>query len=154
MRRRPVLREMVAETRLAKSQLVQPHFVLEDASARVPIDSMPGIERMGIEPLLARVGADLEVGLTSVLLFGLTEDKDAEASAATDPDGVVPRAVRRLRAEFGDALTIATDVCLCGATDHGHCGVLRDGYVQNDESLPLLSAAAAFLVVLVFLTSR
>jgi porphobilinogen synthase len=142
LRRTQALRDAVAETCVQASQLVQPHFLLEDTSARVPIDAMPGIERMGAEPLLERVAADLELGLRSVLLFGLTEKKDARARSATDPDGALPRALKQMRDRFGDALTIYTDVCLCGSTDHGHCGVLKEGRVLNDESLPLLSAMA------------
>ena len=145
LRRTAALREAVAETHLHPSQLVQPHFIVEDPGAQVPIAAMPGIDRMGIDPLVDRVGADLELGITTALLFGVLEDparKDARASSATDPDGLVPRAVAKLRAAFGERLTIVTDVCLCGSTDHGHCGVLRDGEVENDPSLELLTAMA------------
>jgi porphobilinogen synthase len=78
-----------------------------------------------------------------VLLFGLYERKDARASAARARDGLVPRAVRELREALGDSLTIVTDVCLCAATDHGHCGVLEHGHVQNDATLPLLAEMAS-----------
>jgi porphobilinogen synthase len=134
------LREAVAETRLHVARLIQPHFVIEGDNATSVIEAMPGIARMGINKLVERVGADLELGIRSVLLFGLAEHKDALATAATDPKGLIPRAVRRLREKFGDELVIMTDVCLCGSTDHGHCGVLREGKVVNDETLPLLSA--------------
>jgi porphobilinogen synthase len=136
------MRASVAETHVRREQLIQPHFVVEDASARLPIEAMPGVERMGIDALVPRVGADLEVGLNAVLLFGVLDDKDALGSGTADVAGLVPRTVKRLRDEFGDDLLIMTDVCLCGGTDHGHCGVLRDGRVVNDESLPLLSAMA------------
>jgi porphobilinogen synthase len=136
------LREAVAETRLSPTQLIQPHFVMDGSGADVPIDSMPGVVRSGIPSLVQQVVRDRDAGLGSVLLFGVTEHKDAAASAATDPDGLVPRAVRALRDACGDDLLILTDVCLCGATDHGHCGVLEDGVVLNDESLPLLAEAA------------
>jgi porphobilinogen synthase len=142
LRRTALLREAVAETRLARAQLVQPHFVIEGGNAKSEIHSLPGIERMAIPLLVERVGADLELGLASVLLFGLYEHKDAGATAARDPDGLVPRCVRALRESCGERLTIITDVCLCGSTDHGHCGVLRAGRVQNDETLPLLSEMA------------
>ncbi len=142
LRTTPLLREIVAETHVRPAQLIQAHFVVEDASAQIPINSMPGIQRMGIDPMVDRIGADLELGLSSVLLFGVTNKKDPQASSATDPEGLVPNTVRRLRDEFGSRLTIITDVCLCGSTDHGHCGVLKEGYVENDESLPLLSAMA------------
>jgi porphobilinogen synthase len=134
------LREAVAETRLHVSRLIQPHFVIEGDNSTSVIEAMPGIARMGINKLVERVGADFELGIRSVLLFGLAEHKDALASSATDPKGLIPRAVRRLREQFGEELVIMTDVCLCGSTDHGHCGVLREGKVVNDETLPLLSA--------------
>ena len=142
LRRTPLLREALAETRLHATQLVQPHFVLPDERAVQPIAAMPGIARLGARPLVERVGADLELGLATVLLFGLYDSKDARASAATDPDGLVPRAVRRLRDAFGERLTIVTDVCLCGSTDHGHCGVLERGRIRNDATLPMLAAMA------------
>jgi porphobilinogen synthase len=103
---------------------------------------MPGVERTGIEKLVERVGRDLELGVTSVLLFGLTEQKDARGSSSVDPNGLVPRAVRALRERFADKLTIMTDVCLCGSMEHGHCGVLRDGRVVNDETLMILANIA------------
>ncbi len=136
------MREAVAQTRLDPSRLIVPHFVMEGQGADVPIDSMPGVARMSIGRLVEQVQADHASGLANVLLFGVTEQKDAAAKAATDPDGLIPRAVRALRDALGDDLLIITDVCLCGATDHGHCGVLRDGVVQNDESLGLLADAA------------
>ena len=142
LRRTPLLREALAETRLSRSQLIQPHFVLPDERGRSAIAAMPGIERTGTRVLVERVRADLELGLTTVLLFGLYEHKDARASAARAADGLVPRAVRALREACGDALTIVTDVCLCASTDHGHCGVLEHGRVLNDPSLPLLSEMA------------
>lgn len=142
LRTTEVLRESVAETRVHPSQLVQPHFVIEDARGEEPIPSMPGVSRFGVDRLVARVGKDLELGLTSVLLFGLYSRKDGRGSSAIEPDNVVSKAVARLRREFGERLTIMTDVCMCASMDHGHCGVLRDGKVLNDETLPLLSAMA------------
>jgi len=142
LRRTPLLREAVAETHLVPAQLVQPHFVLSAARAREPIESLPGIERLGIEPLVETVGRDLELGLTSVLLFGLYEEKDATGSAARAAHGLIPRAVEALRRAHGSALTILTDVCLCASTDHGHCGVLHEGAVVNDATLPLLAEMA------------
>ncbi len=142
IRRTETMRESIAETRLHASQFIQPHFVIESSCAEQPIDSMPGVSRMGVDKLVKRVGADLELGLKSVLLFGLYEHKDPASRAVLDPNNVVAKAVRSLRREFGEALTIMTDVCLCGSMDHGHCGVLRDGYVHNDESLPILAGMA------------
>ena len=142
LRRTAVLRESLAQTRLAPAALIQPHFIIEGGRIETPIVAMPGISRMGIEALVERVGRDLDLGLTSVLLFGLTEHKDAMGSSATDELGLVPRAVRALREKFAERLTIITDVCLCAYTDHGHCGVLHEGHVLNDETLPILSRMA------------
>lgn len=142
LRSSALLREAVAETRLHKSQLIQPHFVVEGSGADVPIESMPGIVRQSIGNLVQQVGRDLELGLTNVLLFGITEHKDELATSATASDSLVARAVSALRDAHGDALVIMTDVCLCGSTASGHCGVLREGKILNDESLPLLAAMA------------
>lgn len=142
LRTTAVLRETVAETHLRVEQLIQAHFVIDDPRAVQPIDSMPGIARMGITKLVERVGLDLDLGLTTVLLFGLTEHKDTRGSSSTDPDGLIPRAIRALRDAYGDKLLIATDVCLCGSMEHGHCGVLKNGVVLNDETLPILAAMA------------
>jgi porphobilinogen synthase len=139
-----VLRELVAETQLSPSRLVQPHFVLPSANGEEPIPSMPGIMRHGRDPLLARVGADLELGVRSVLIFGLAAEgeKTSTGGASADPHGAVPLAVKALKDEFGEALCVITDVCLCAYTDHGHCGVLEEGRVLNDPSLPLLASMA------------
>jgi porphobilinogen synthase len=142
LRATPVLREALAQTHVQGRHLIQPHFVLPAETGEVEVPSMPGVHRSGLAPLVERVRADLELGIGMVLLFGLFETKDAAASAATDPDGVVPRAVRRLKQAFGERLCVITDVCLCGSTDHGHCGVLSGGRVRNDASLPLLAEAA------------
>ncbi|MCC6407086.1 MAG: porphobilinogen synthase [Planctomycetes bacterium] len=142
LRTTEVLREAVAETRVHPSQLIQPHFVIEDPRGEEPILSMPGVARFGVEKLVQRVGKDLELGLSSVLLFGLYSKKDGRGTSAYEPNNVVATAVARLRKEFGAKLTIMTDVCMCASMDHGHCGILHDGKVLNDESLPLLSAMA------------
>ena len=144
LRRTPALRDLVAETGIAAAQLVMPHFVLPTSEAEVPIPSMPGISQVGIETLVGRVESDLALGIRAVLLFGQPHDggKTPDADAAAAANGAVQSAVRRLRETFGDALVVMTDVCLCAYTDHGHCGVLRDGEVANDPSLrPLVDAA-------------
>jgi porphobilinogen synthase len=151
LRRTAALRALVAETELRADQLVQPHFVLPEQSGEQPIESMPGIARLGQDDLLRRVERDLALGLRSVLLFGLVhaEFKDERASAAADAEGAVPRAVRALKARFGADLLVLTDVCLCAYTAHGHCGLLRERgagsfEVDNDASLqPLARMAVA-----------
>lgn len=144
LRKSPVLRDFVSETTVRPEQLVMPHFVLPTESGRTPIDAMPGIDRLGIRDLVAQVGQDLELGIRSVLLFGLAEDseRDPRGSASSAKDGAAPKAVRALKKEFGDSLLVITDVCLCAYTDHGHCGVLKDGSPDNDPTLPILSQMA------------
>jgi len=138
------LRELVRETRLTADQLIMPHFVLPTDRADEPVPSMPGISRYGVDDLVARVVADAHLGIRSVLLFGTPEEgaKDEQGSAASLPDSAVARAVRAIKEELGDDIVVITDVCLCAYTSHGHCGVLRDGKVVNDETLPLLAEMA------------
>lgn len=144
LRRSAVLREMVAETRLSVDRLVMPHVVLPLERGREGVSSMPGIERLGRFDLLAQVESDRELGIRAVLLFGVVADdaKDDVGSAATDPGGPVPLAVRELKRRFGADLLVITDVCLCGYTNHGHCGLLERGEVANDPSLEPLASAA------------
>jgi len=144
LRNSAALRDLVAETRVSASQLMMPHFVLPKEKGEEAIASMPGISRYGIENLVRAVGADLELGIRTVLLFGVPKPgaKDATGSSAADPKGTVPLAVAALKKAFGSDIVVATDVCLCAYTDHGHCGVIEHGYVQNDKSLKPLTAMA------------
>ncbi|MFT7487300.1 MAG: porphobilinogen synthase, partial [Candidatus Paceibacteria bacterium] len=138
------MREMVSETHLRPQQLIQPHFVLPAEKGQEAIASMPGIDRMGRADLLQRVGGDLELGLSRVLLFGLAPDtgKSPTGVHGAAPDGAVQRATEQIKEEFGDEVLVMTDVCLCAYTDHGHCGHLEDGVIQNDESLQSLANIA------------
>jgi len=143
LRRTQALRDLVAETRVTAEQLIMPHFVLPN-EGREPVGSMPGIDRMGVTELTKRVEKDRELGIRSVLLFGLAPDgvKDPEGRHAADPESAVPRAVRALKKAFGHDLLVITDICLCAYTDHGHCGVIVDDDVANDPSLTLLADMA------------
>ena len=138
------LREVVCETRVHADQHIQPHFVLDQDSGVEAIPSMPTIDRMGRKDVLQRIEKDLNLGIRSVMIFGLAGDarKDNEGSAAQDADGCVPKVVRELKNAFGSDLVVMTDVCLCAYTDHGHCGVLHDGRILNDPSLELLASTA------------
>ena len=141
-RRTPALRALVRETRLDPAQLVLPLFVVPGAGQRQPIDALPGVDRLSAD-LAAELAAEAAAaGVGGVLLFGLPERKDAEGSSAWDEHGPVPEAVRAIRAA-APGLVIATDVCLCQYTDHGHCGLVGpDGAILNDASLPGLARAA------------
>lgn len=138
------LRELVAETHVRAAQLIMPHFVVPAAAAAGPISSMPGISRLCVDDLVRAVEADVRLGIRSVLLFGVPPEgaKDAEGSSARDPNGAVPMAIRALRGAFGRDIVIFTDVCLCAYTDHGHCGVLVNGAVDNDRSLEPIAGMA------------
>ena len=138
------MRDLAAETRLSADQFVLPHFVLPVDHAEEPVPSMPGISLMGMENLLRQVESDLGLGIRSVLLFGhpVKGTKSPDGEAAADAQGAVQRAVSRLKAAFGESLVVMTDVCLCAYTDHGHCGLIEDGDVDNDSSLrPLVETA-------------
>ena len=144
LRRTAALRDLVAETDVKARHLIMPHFVLPAARGEEPIPSMPGIAQLGVENLLRAVESDLSLGIKSILLFGHPEDggKTPDGAAAAAANGAVQQAVRALKKSFGDALVVMTDVCLCAYTDHGHCGVLDHGEVDNDASLEPLVAAA------------
>ena len=141
------VRPLVSETSLSASDLIAPVFVDATTDERVPIETMPGHERVPVDQAVARVEEIRETGVEAVILFGIPESKDAEGSRAYADDGVVQRAIRRVTAET-DAYVIG-DVCLCEYTDHGHCGVIEQGAaddptltVKNDETLELLAATA------------
>jgi porphobilinogen synthase len=144
LRRTKALRNLVAETTVGPSQLVMPHFVVPEPRANLAVESMPGIAQLGLDPLLEQVEQDLKLGIRAVLLFGHPEagGKTPDGRAAAAANGAVQRSVERLKRAFGDDLVVATDVCLCSYTDHGHCGVLEDGRIVNDPTLKRLVAAA------------
>ena len=145
LRFHPAVRDMVAEARIDRRMLVMPHFVLRDRKAVQEIDAMPGIRREGVEPLLATVESDLELGIRAVLLFGVPEDeepKHPDGRSAYADDAIVPGAVAALKKRFGSDLIVMTDVCLCAYTDSGHCGVIEGGRVANDPSLEHLARMA------------
>ena len=137
LRKTEPLRRLVRETHLHPSQLVLPLFVRSGSRVRTPIESMPGCAQTSVDELLLDARAARDAGVGAVLLFGIPDRKDATGSAAWDDGGPVQQAVRALKRELPDIVVI-TDVCMCEYTDHGQCGVLRDGEVQNDETLALL----------------
>lgn len=142
LRTNPVMRAMTAETTLSPKNLILPMFVADGIDKPKPITSLPGVVQHTEDTLVDAVREAVEVGIPAVDLFGvpLDEDKDAEGSESWNPDGVLNRALRRLRKEFGDQILIMADTCLDEFTDHGHCGVLgtdRFGntVVENDRTL-------------------
>jgi len=141
LRRTESLRKLVQETHLSASQLVLPLFVRSGTKIRRPVDAMPGVSQLSVDEMLREVDEAAEEGVGGVILFGLPDTKDATGSSAWDDNGPVPTAVRALKKEY-PRLVVITDVCMCEYTDHGHCGILRDGEVDNDATLELLARAA------------
>ncbi len=141
LRRTESLRGLVRETELSPSHLIQPVFVVAGESVREEVESMPGIERFSISELVAEATEVATAGIGAILLFGVPATKDETGSGAYDDEGVVQMAVRALK-EAHPELTVITDVCLCEYTSHGHCGIVRDGEVDNDLSVELLAKTA------------
>ncbi|HEU4988930.1 MAG: porphobilinogen synthase [Gemmatimonadota bacterium] len=141
LRRTAALRRLVRETHLVPSQLVLPMFVRAGRNTRVPVASMPGVFQLSVDEFVRDASAAAEAGVGGVLLFGIPEHKDATGTSAWDEHGPVQEAVRAAKREI-PGLVVITDVCMCEYTDHGHCGVLRDGDVDNDATLDLLAREA------------
>ncbi len=145
LRRSPALRNLVRETHLTVQDFVLPLFVSEKVQQRRPIASMPGVFQLSIKEVADEARAAQDLGLQAVLLFGIPEQKDEQASGAYAEDGIVQKALKAIRSKCPDLITI-TDVCLCEYMSHGHCGVTRiDGdhfHVLNDETVELLVRTA------------
>jgi porphobilinogen synthase len=141
LRRTDAIRSLVRETRLAPENFVLPLFVCPGTGVRREISSMPGVFNLSIDETTKEVAAAYDIGVRSVMLFGLPETKDLVASGAYAEDGIVQRAIRAVR-QSSPQMIIMADTCLCEYTSHGHCGVVRDGDVINDESLELLAQTA------------
>ncbi len=141
LRRTAALRALARETRLHPGDLIDALFVVEGSGVREPIGSMPGVLRLSVDQLDDEAKKIHDLGLGGVILFGIPAHKDALGTSGYDPDGIIARGLRAMKRAEPDLLLIA-DVCLCEYTDHGHCGVYRDGTVANDETLPLLARTA------------
>jgi porphobilinogen synthase len=141
LRRTPSLRRLVRETTVHVDDLVLPLFVVPGSGVRRDIASMPGVAQTSVDELLADARDAADLGIPAVLLFGIPAMKDERGTSGHADDGVVQQAVRTLKTELPDLLVI-TDVCLCEYTSHGHCGVIRNGEVDNDATLELLARQA------------
>ena len=141
MRRLPALRRMARETTLSASDFIYPIFVTHGRDVMNPVDPMPGIFQLSLDRLIDEVGEVSELGVPAVLLFGVPARKDPEGKEAYDAGGIVQEAVRVIK-QTTPGLIVATDVCLCEYTDHGHCGLISDGRVDNDLTLELLALMA------------
>ncbi len=141
LRHGEAMRALVRETRLAPDMFMLPLFVCEGEGVRREVSSMPGVYNLSVDEAVKEVQAASGDGIRSVLLFGLPDNKDAVGSAAYDPEAPVQSAVRAIKRALPDVL-VATDVCLCEYTDHGHCGIVVDGEVVNDPTVEQLVRAA------------
>jgi len=141
LRRNENLRALIRETHLHPEQLVYPLFVMEGKGLREPVPSMPGVERLTVDQLGKEARDCLQLGLSSVILFGLPDRKDPMGSSAHAKDGVIQRAIREIK-DRAPELTVITDVCLCEYTDHGHCGCLVGDEIDNDATLEILAKVA------------
>lgn len=141
LRKTAVLRDMFMETALRRADLIYPLFIVEGENNRNEISSMPDQFQLSVDNVLRECEELQRLGIKSILLFGLPREKDGVGSAAYADDGIIQKATREIKKNFPEILVI-TDVCLCEYTSHGHCGIVEDGYVQNDATLELLAKEA------------
>ncbi|CUQ67453.1 porphobilinogen synthase [Candidatus Nitrospira inopinata] len=141
LRQQEGLRRMVRETALSAADLIAPFFVVEGRDRREPIASMPGQYRLSIDLLVEEAAEIKALGIPAIILFGIPAQKDEQGSAGLDPNGIVQRAVRAIK-EKVPGLIVVTDVCIDEYTSHGHCGIVRDGKICNDETLDCLRIMA------------
>ena len=141
LRMNATLRDMVRENHVRVDELIYPVFVTEENDVIQEVPSMPGICQYSLDHVLEEIGRAVEVGIKGILLFGIPVHKDEVGSEAYDEEGVVCRAIRLIKDAYPE-LVIMADVCLCEYTSHGHCGLVKDGVILNDETLPLLAKAS------------
>jgi porphobilinogen synthase len=141
-RKNPIIREMVAEIRLHKDMLVYPVFAMPGKNLIKEISSMPGIFNYSVDELIKHTEKSLKLGVNKLLIFGVGEKKSENAISSHQQNSIVSTAISELKKEFKDDIFLISDVCLCAYTTHGHCGVLENGYVKNDESVDILTKMA------------
>ncbi len=138
LRRNSNLRELVAETRLSVDDLIYPMFVMPGKNKKVPVTSMPGIYKQSIDNLIKEIREAKKLGIKAILLFGIPEQKDEMGTQGYHEHGIIQKALREIKKKVKDIIVI-TDVCMCEYTSHGHCGIIKDGDVDNDETLQYLA---------------
>lgn len=138
------IRNMVRENRISRDELVYPMFIAEGTGIKNPVDSMPGIYQYSVDTMGEELDRVKKAGIPAVLLFGIPAHKDEVGSEAYNEHGVMQQAVRQIKRDYPDIVVIA-DICLCEYTSHGHCGLIKDGRIMNDETLPLLSRMSVSL---------
>jgi porphobilinogen synthase len=141
LRRNERLRDLIAETDISAGELIYPMFITPGKGEREEVVSMPGIYKQSVDNIVKEALEAGKLGVNSILLFGIPEKKDETGSEGYDPNGVIQKAVRELKKK-AKGLVVITDVCMCEYTSHGHCGIIRDGEVNNDETLEYLARMA------------
>ena len=141
LRQTVAMRDMVRENHVRVDELIYPLFVMEGENLAEPVESMPGICQYSLDRMNEELDRVKEAGIPAILIFGIPAHKDEVGSGAYDEHGIVQEASRRVKKDYSDRIVIA-DVCLCEYTSHGHCGLIRDGIILNDETLPLLAKSA------------
>lgn len=141
LRQTAALRSMVRENHIRVEELIYPLFVIDGKDIAEPVLSMPGICQYSVDRMKEELDRVVLAGIPAILIFGIPDHKDEVGSGAYDENGIVQRAIRQIKQDYPDLIVIA-DVCLCEYTSHGHCGLIKDGIILNDETLPLLCAAA------------
>ena len=152
LRKTPIIREMITETRLSKDMFIYPYFIVPGKKIVHKIDAMPGINHFSVDELLRDVEKGLKVGVNKVLLFGVGEEKTKDASSSFSNNAVVVKAIKELKKNFGDDIYVITDVCVCAYTTHGHCGIISplsprtgaggEAEVHNDKSVEVVAKMA------------
>ena len=142
LRTTPAVRDLLQETRLSTKDLIAPLFVQEGLKKPKEIGSMPDIHRLPVSRLVSEVGRIQDLGINSIILFGLPFHKDSEATASFDDRGIVQKSIELIRKQFGNRIAIVTDVCLCQYTIHGHCGLVINNKIDNDCSIETLAKVA------------
>ena len=142
LRKTSVIRDLVREVQLQKSDLIQPLFIEEGLTTDIPISTMPGQRRLSPGSVIREATSLADRGIKAVILFGLPRAKDEAGSSADAADGVVQKAIQRLKNELGREVVVMADVCMCQYTNHGHCGIVRNGEIDNDETLERLASIA------------
>jgi len=138
LRRNSNLRELVAETKLSVDDFIYPMFVMPGKNKKVAIKSMPGIYKQSIDNLIKEIKEVKKLGIKAILLFGIPQHKDEMGTEGYDENGIIQKALREIKKKVKDIVLI-TDVCMCEYTSHGHCGIIKDGVVDNDETLEYLA---------------
>lgn len=142
LRKTPAIRDLFQEIRLSPSNLISPIFVQEGLKKPQAISSMPDIRRLPLANLTKEVDESSDLGMKSVILFGIPKEKDDKGSSAFDGKGIVQKSVEEIRKHFGDKIAVITDVCLCQYTSHGHCGIVSGNRIDNDKSIDMLAKVA------------